>query len=191
MQGPCSKKTCVYAADHLKSLLLKPEANGVGTIQSQCFFRKPWDKHFQTSKLLFPATLGQSFSKALWYSATTTPQLIEDVAGTHTAFPLRLYCVPKATPRRSSATQMRLCYVLCVLTATLRRLLRPYYDAAATMATPTDLTRTQQECRVSATVLCMFKIFADGLRPSASLGSSLRPRCVPAASMETVLRPGS
>jgi len=73
--------------------------------------------------------------------------------------------------------------------------LRPYYDAAATMATPLrshgDLTRTQQECRVSATVLCMFKIFADGLRPCASLGSSLRPRCVPAASMATVLRPGS
>ena len=110
---------------------------------------------------------------------------------TSMAFPLRLYCVPKATPRRSSAIQLRLCYVLCVLTATLRRLLRPYYDAAATMATPTDLTRTQQECRVSATVLCMFKIFADGLRPCASLGSSLRPRCVPAASMTTVLRPGS
>jgi len=110
---------------------------------------------------------------------------------TSMAFPLRLYYVPKATPRRSSATQMRLCCVLCVLTATLRRLLRPYYDAAATMATPTDLTRTQQECRVSATVLCMFKIFADGLRPCASLGSTLRPRCVPAASMATVLRPGS
>ena len=59
--------------------------------------------------------------------------------------------------------------------ATVLRSLRPYgdstatiasyYDVAATMSTPTDLTRTQQECRVSATVLRMFKIFADGLRP--------------------------
>ena len=37
------------------------------------------------------------------------------------AFPLRLYCIPKATPGRSSVTQMRLCYVLCVLTATFVR----------------------------------------------------------------------
>ena len=49
------------------------------------------------------------------------------------ALPLRLYCVPKATPRRSSAIQMRLCYVLCVLTATLRRLLRLSGDCPATV----------------------------------------------------------
>ena len=42
---------------------------------------------------------------------------------TSMAFPLRLYCVPKATPRRSSATQMR-----------LLRSLRPYGDSTATIA---------------------------------------------------------
>ena len=69
-------------------------------------------------------------------------------------------------------------------------LLRPNYDAAATMATPLrshgDLTRTQQECRVSATVLCMFKYsptVCDLVRPWV-------PRYDLAASMATVLRPG-
>ena len=52
---------------------------------------------------------------------------------TSMAFPLRLYCVPKATPRRSSATQMRLFYVFCVLTATPRRLLRLSGDCPATL----------------------------------------------------------
>jgi len=134
---------------------------------------------------------------------------------TSMAFPLRLYCVPKATPRRSSATQTRLCYVLCVLTATLRRLLRLSGDFPATVrmyyvfcvltasllrcccdygdstAIPRRPNQDSAQSQSSATVLCMFKIVADGLRPCASLGSSLRLRCVPAASMATVLRPGS
>ena len=55
---------------------------------------------------------------------------------TSMAFPLRLYCVPKATPRRSSATQLRLCYVLCVLTATLRRLLCLSGDCTTTLLRP-------------------------------------------------------
>jgi len=149
---------------------------------------------------------------------------------TSMAFPLRLYCVPKAT-------QMRLCYVLCVLTATIAFVRRLSCDCTTTILCPCyvyknntfyhkfhssgvwpstrlygvlstsvlrllrsycvlttmllrlwrlhcDLTRTQQECRVSATVLCMFKIFADGLRPWV-------PRYDLAASMATVLRPGS
>ena len=55
---------------------------------------------------------------------------------TSMAFPLRLYCVPKAT-------QMRLCYVLCVLTATLRRLLRLSGDCPATVRRPYYVVRTQ------------------------------------------------
>jgi len=61
---------------------------------------------------------------------------------TSMALPLRLYCVPTATPRRSSATQMRLCYVLCVLTATLRRLLRLSGDCPATVRRPYYVLRT-------------------------------------------------
>jgi len=53
--------------------------------------------------------------------------------------PCRFHCDYIASPRRPSATQMRLCYVLCVLTATLRRILRLCCDYG-------DLTRTQQEC---------------------------------------------
>jgi len=108
----------------------------------------------KTSKIAF--FFWKSFGPGLCSLVFSTFSLCPQYdPSTSMAFPLRLYCVPKATPRRSSATQMRLCYVLCVLTATLRRLLRLCCDYG-------ELTRTQQKCRVSATVLCMFKIFADG-----------------------------
>ena len=83
---------------------------------------------------------------------------------------------------------VRVYYVYCVLIASLLRCCCVYGDSTAIPRRPNQDSAQSQS---SATVLCIIKIFADGLRPCASLGSSLRLRCVPAASMATVLRPGS
>lgn len=89
---------------------------------------------------------------------------------TSMAFPLRLYCVPKATPRRSSATQLRLCYVLCVLTATLRRLLRlsgdcpatvrrPYYVLATSIKTILFTSKFHSESDLTASLVRVYYVY--------------------------------
>ena len=65
---------------------------------------------------------------------------------TSMAFPLRLYCVPKATPRRLSANQMRLCYVLCVHMATIASLLRCCCDYGDSYGPNQDSARMQSFC---------------------------------------------
>jgi hypothetical protein len=99
------------------------------------FFRKSL-VFFQISKFLsqkISLADGPGLCSLVFSTFSLCPQYDPS---TSMAFPLRLYCVPKATPRRSSATQLRLCYVLCVLTATLRRLLRLSGDCPATVRRP-------------------------------------------------------
>jgi len=100
---------------------------------------------------------------------------------TSMAFPLRLYCVPKATPRRSSATQMRLCSSLRFYgdsKATIASLLRCCCDFGDSHGPNQDSARIQSFCdcfvhvqnirRRSAT-LCVLVFLAT---------TSLRPCCV-------------
>ena len=94
------------------------------------------------------------------------------------------YCVCPATVLRLYEYTTSIAFLI----ASLLRCCCDYGDSTAIPRRPNQDSAQSQS---SATVLCMFKIVADGLRPCASLGSSLRLRCVPAASMATLLRPGS
>jgi len=125
------ERTTLYVSYHYAALThtSRPYCD-LKTSKIAFFFRKSFGflSNFQISLADGPGLCSLVFS-----TFSLCPQYDPS---TSIAFPLRLYCVPKPTPRRSSATQMRLCYVLGVLTATLRRLLRLSVDCPATVRRP-------------------------------------------------------